>query len=599
MQIKTKLLIFGVSIIFLMTAYQLSDNYIDYKSSLAQIKLQHSSQFKGIFEHLLKEQYVLFGLGLTAILNNHQLMQLFADQNREELYKELKHYHDVAREEFLIEHIHLHLAPAISFLRVHLPNKYGDDLSSFRLMVVEANKTLKPKRGLEVGREGLRLRLIYPAFYQKQHIGSIEISGEPLRLAHHLKNVFGVEYAVSIKQAIFDKAQRFKVQKTDIKIGDQVFYAFSSVSSAEFIKQYQENQTDYIFDQQLHTTYKIPLYDFTNQYIGDLLLIENIDSIQKAVWYKFMWHLVVSIFIVILMISLLSWFITRSIHNPLHYIVNIAEKISAGYLNQNFENNHRHDEIGRLAIAMQCMTIRLRENLLQVQGVIEEITATSHELKQTAEQIAENSSIQTEHLEKTNQSMLHLTNSVGQNETSANYTFKRAKEAAQLAQQGDQAILDTTLVMEEITERINIVREIAYQTRLLALNAAIEAAKAGDQGLGFEVVASEVHQLSERSHETVLSISELTDNSQKVSDYAKKMFNRILPEVQETAQLVDSINQTCHHQTKSLNDINKLMLQLESITHQNLAASEQLAGASTDMNAQAQQLSKLMNHFIL
>jgi methyl-accepting chemotaxis protein len=599
MQIKTKLLMFGVSIIFLMTVYQLSDNYVDYKNSLAQTKLQHSSQFKGIFEHLLKEQYVLFGLGLTAVLENHQLMQLFAEQKREELYKELKHYHDVAREEFLIEHIHLHLAPATSFLRVHLPNKYGDDLSNFRLMVVETNKTLKPKRGLEVGREGLRLRLIYPAFYQKQHIGSIEISGEPLRLAHHLKNVFGVEYAVSIKQSVFDKAQRFKSQETDIKLGDQIFYAFSSPASSEFIKQYQEDRTDYVFDQQLHTTYKIPLYDFANQYIGDLLLIENIDSIQKAVWYKFIWHLIVSLFIAILMISLLSWFITRSIHNPLQYIVNIAEKISAGYLNQYFEENHRHDEIGRLAIAMQLMTERLRGNLLQVQEVIEEIMTMSDELKQTAEQIAQNSSTQTEHLEKTNQSMLHLTNSVGQNATSANYTLSRAKEAAQLAQQGDRAILDTTLVMEEITERINIVREIAFQTRLLALNAAIEAAKAGEQGLGFEVVAGEVRQLSDRSHETVLSISELTDNSQKVSDYAKKMFNRILPEVQETAQLIDNINQICLHQTENINEINGLMLKLESITHQNLAASEQLAGASADMNAQAQQLSKLMNHFTL
>lgn len=599
MQIKTKLLMFGISIIFLMTIYQLWDNYTDYKNSLIQTKLQHSSQFQGIFEHLLKEQYVLFGLGLTAILNNHQLMQLFAEKNREELYKELKSYHDIAREEFLIEHIHLHLAPATSFLRVHLPNKYGDDLSSFRLMVVETNKTLKPQRGLEVGREGLRLRLIYPAFYQNKHIGSIEISGEPLRLAHHLKNIFGIEYVVSIRQQIFDKAQRFKTQETDIKIGDQIFYAFSSPLSSEFIKQYQENQIDYNFDQQLYTTYKIPLYDFANQYIGDLLLIENIDAVQKAVLHKFIWHLLVNICIAILMISLLSWFITKSIHNPLQYIVNIAEKISAGYLNQHLKNNHRQDEIGRLAIAMQNMTTRLRENLLRVQEVIEQISMMSYQLKQTAEQIAQNSDLQTSNLEKTNQSMLHLTNSVGHNASSASYTFNRAKEAASLAKQGDRAILNTTLVMEEITERINVVKEIAYQTRLLALNAAIEAAKAGQQGLGFEVVASEVRQLSDHSHETALKIGELTDNSQKVSDYAKKMFNRILPEVQETAQLVEGINQTCHAQSLNINEINQLMLQLENITHQNLAASEELASTSSEMNMQAQQLSKLMNHFTL
>ncbi len=599
MQIKTKLLMFGITIIIILTAYHLSDNYFEYKNSLTQAKMQHTTQYQHLFENLVKEQYSFFSLGLIAILENQQLMQLFAEGKREELLNAVKSYYDIARQEFFIEHFHFHLPNSVSFLRVHSPNQYGDDLSSFRFMVVETNKTLKPQRGLEVGINGLSLRAMYPVFYQDKHIGSLEMSGQPSRLAHHIKSVFGIEYAISIKKQLFEKSQRFNSKKMEIYKGDQLFYEFSSPLSSEFIVQYQEGKSDYIFDEQLYTTYKIPLHDFTNQYIGDLLLIENIDSVQKAVWYKLMWHLVVSICMAIIIISLLSWFITKSIHNPLQYIVKLAENISSGYLNHKFKNEYRHDEIGRLTIAMQKMVVQLRDNLLCVQAVIEQITTMSHQLKQTAEQIAQNSSLQTTNLEKANQSMLHLTNSVGHNATSASYTSNRAKEAASLAQQGDKAILNTTLVMEEITERINVVKEIAYQTRLLALNAAIEAAKAGQQGLGFEVVASEVRQLSDHSHETVLKIGELTDNSQKVSDYAKKMFNRILPEVQETAQLVDGINQTCHEQSRKLNEINKLMIQLENITHQNLAASEELASASSEMNAQAQQLSKLMSHFIL
>lgn len=599
MQIKTKLLMFGITTIIILTTYQLSGNYFEYKNTLTQTKLQHTTQYQQLFENLLREQYSFFSLGLMAILENKELIKLFAEGKREELFDAVKNYYSTAKQNFFIEHIHFHLKPAISFLRVHDPLHYGDDLSTFRFMVVETNRTLKPQSGLEVGINGLSLRSVYPVFYENQHLGSLEMTGQPFRLAHHIKSVFGIEYAISIKQQLFEQAKRFNSKKMEIYKGDQLFYEFSSPLSSEFIVQYQEGIVDYIFDEQLYTTYKIPLYDFANQYIGDLLLIENIDNIQKTVWHKLMWHLVVSISIAILMISLLSWFITKSIHNPLQYIVKLAENISSGYLNQDFKSNQRYDEVGRLTIAMQSMVIRLRENLLRVQEVIEQITAMSHQLKQTAEQIAQNSSLQTTSLEKTNQSILHLTNSVGHNASSANYTLTRAKEAALLAKQGDKAILNTTLVMEEITERINIVKEIAHQTRLLALNAAIEAAKAGEQGLGFEVVANEVHQLSDHSHETVLQISELTDNSQKVSDYAKKMFNRILPEVQETAQLVDGINQTCHEQSKKLNEINKLMVQLENVTHQNLAASEELASASSEMNAQAQRLSKLMSHFIL
>jgi len=413
-----------------------------------------------------------------------------------------------------------------------------------------------------------------------------------------LKDVFGIDYAVSIKQQVFDKAQRFKAAKTDVKIGEQIFYAFSSPASSEFISQYKENQTDYTFNEQLYTTYKIPLYDFANQYIGDLLLIENIDNIQKEVWYKFAWHLVVSIFIAILMISLLSWFITKSIHNPLQNVVKIAEQIAMGDLNIDVKV-HRHDEIGRLLVAMQRMAEKLRQSLFQVQTVIEQITTMSFQLKQTAEQIALNSSLQTSSLEQTNQTMLYLTTSIAHNTENTSFTFDKAKKSAQMAEQGGKAVEDTTEVMSEITERINLVREIAYQTRLLALNAAIEASKAGEQGRGFSVVAAEVRKLSDRSHHTAESITELTDNSQKVVDYARKMFNKILPQVQETAQLVETINQNCHAQNSKLSDVNQLLLQLENITHQNLAASEQLASVSTEMNTQAKQLSQLMNYFVL
>lgn len=599
MQIKTKLLLLGISTVFVLTTYHLLDNYLDYKNNLTQTKSQHASQYQHLFEQLLKEQYSFFSLGLLAILDNQELVQLFAERKREELFEKLRKYYNTIKQDFFLEHMHFHLPPAKSFLRVHSPQQYDDDLSSFRLMVVETNKTLKPQYGLEVGINGLSLRVIYPAFHQNKHIGSLEMSGQPFRLAHHIKNIFGVEYAVSITKTTFDQLKSLPNKRIDISAGEQLFYEFSSPLSSEFMTQYQADKTDYIFDDQLYTTYKIPLYDFANQYIGDLLLIENIDRIYKSIWYKFMWHLLVSICVAIFMISLLSWFVTKSIHRPLQYIVNIAEKISAGNLKQELNIDQRNDEIGRLTVAMHNMTKKLKVNLLQVQNIIEQINTMSQQLRQTAEQIAQNSLSQASNLEKTNQSIIHLTNSVGHNASNANYTFNRAKEAALLATQGDKAILNTAIVMDEITDRIHLVKEIAHQTRLLALNAAIEAAKAGKQGAGFGVVATEVRELSDRSHEAVLKISELSDNSQKVSDYAKKMFNRILPEVQATATLVENINHTCHEQTKNLNKINQMMLQLENITHQNLAVSEELAGASSEMNEQAQQLSKLMNYFIL
>jgi len=593
---------FGVFTIVLLTSYHLLDNYEDYKNNLVQTKLQHSSQYQKLFLKFLQEQYVSLGLSLITLLNNQEFIKLFAERKREELYNAAQDYYDLIQKDFFVEHIHFYLAPATSFLRMHLPQMYGDDVSNSRPMVIETNRSLKPQKGLDMGLAGLRLRLVYPVFYQHQHVGALEMGKTPLYLAHYLKQVFKIEYAVGITQEVFDKAQQFKSEKsekTDIKIGNKIFYTFSSPMASKFISQYQENQTDYNFEQQLHTTYKIPLYDFANQYLGDLLLIENIDPIQKIMWDKFIWYLTVSIMIAILMIALLSWFITNSIHTPLQHIVNMAEKISLGYLNQEFKDEQRNDEIGRLTMAMHNMNLKLRSNLSQLQEIIQQINIMSSQLKQTAEQIAQSNSHQTQSLENINQLMMQLTDSVGHNAENAKYTFNRAKDAVSLAKQGDTAIVNTTQVMEKVVSYINVVKEIAHQTRLLALNATIEAARAGEHGLGFEVVANEVHILSNRAHETVLKISDLAHNSQQVSDFAKKMFNKILPDAQETKTLVEKINVTCHEQHENINKINKMVLKLEDIAYQNLAASEELAGASLEMNTQAQQLFNLMNHFIL
>lgn len=572
MQIKTKLLMFGIITIIMLTTYHFLSSYLEYKNHLIQTRLQHSTQYQYLFENLLRDQCSFFSLGLIAILENKSLIKLFAEGKREELLNAIKNYYDIAKQHFFVEHLHFHLKPAVSFLRVHDPSQYGDDLSTFRSIVLETNKTLTPQRGLEIGINGLSLRVVYPVFYENKHLGSVEMTMQPLRLAQQLKDMFGVEYSISMKKQFFDQVTRFQAKKIEVYKGSQVFYEFSSPLSSEFMVQYQEDKSDYIFDDQLYTTYKIPLYDFTNQYIGDLLLIENIDHLQKVRWYKFLWDLILSIIIVTIIVSSLLWFITKSIHSPLKHITNIVEKISSGHLNQDIKDNRRQDELGRLIIAIRNMTFKFRSNLSHAQEIIEQITIVYAQLKQVSEQISYHGALQIENLEKITQSIVQLTNSIGESAVNANCIFKRIKETASLAQQGEHVMFSILLIMEKIVERLHFM--------------AIE--KGGQHS-----------EFTPCTDETILAIRELTDNTQELFNYAKKIFSRILPEIEETARLIESIDRTCLMQSDNLNQIHHRLLQFENITHRNLVLFKELASATSMLDAHTQQLSRSMTYFVL
>ena len=97
---------------------------------------------------------------------------------------------------------------------------------------------------------------------------------------------------------------------------------------------------------------------------------------------------------------------------------------------------------------------------------------------------------------------------------------------------------EAVTAMKEIASKISIIEEIARQTNLLALNAAIEAARAGEHGKGFAVVAAEVRKLAERSQKAAGEINQLSGTTVKVSEKAGEMLDKLVPDIQKTAELV-------------------------------------------------------------
>jgi methyl-accepting chemotaxis protein len=144
--------------------------------------------------------------------------------------------------------------------------------------------------------------------------------------------------------------------------------------------------------------------------------------------------------------------------------------------------------------------------------------------------------------------------------------------------------------MRTIAEKISIVQEIARQTDLLALNAAVEAARAGEHGKGFAVVASEVRKLAERSQAAAAEISALSGDTVQVATEAGEMLNRLVPDIQKTAELVSEISAACREQDIGASQINEAIQQLDKVTQQNAGASEEMSATSEELASQAEEL---------
>jgi methyl-accepting chemotaxis protein len=288
--------------------------------------------------------------------------------------------------------------------------------------------------------------------------------------------------------------------------------------------------------------------------------------------------------------------VSRAITGPINKGVGFAQVISEGDLTDKLDLDQK-DEIGDLAHALNEMVGKLNLIVGEIRGAVTNVTSGSEQLSSTAEELSQGATEQAASVEETTSSMEQMSANIQQNADNASQTEQIAVQASKDARESGEAVNMAVSAMKEIASKISIIEEIARNTNLLALNAAIEAARAGEHGKGFAVVAAEVRKLAERSQTAAGEISQISSTSVEVAEKAGNMLEKLVPDIQKTAELVQEISAASNEQNVGVDQINKAIQQLDSVIQQNASATEEMASTSEELAAQAQQLQSTISFF--
>ncbi len=306
---------------------------------------------------------------------------------------------------------------------------------------------------------------------------------------------------------------------------------------------------------------------------------------------------VVIICVVALVIGIIiAIVIAKAITGPIGKGVGFAKVVSEGDLTDQLDLDQK-DEVGELAHALNQMVSKLSSIVGEIRLAVDNVTAGSEQLSSTAQQLSQGATEQAASVEETTSSMEQMSANIQQNADNASQTEQIAIQASRDAKESGSAVNRAVGAMNEIASKISIIEEIARNTNLLALNAAIEAARAGEHGKGFAVVAAEVRKLAERSQTAAGEISQISSNSVEVAERAGQMLEKLVPDIQKTAELVQEISAASNEQNAGVDQINKAIQQLDSVIQQNASATEEMASTSEELAAQAQQLQSSIDYF--
>ncbi len=317
------------------------------------------------------------------------------------------------------------------------------------------------------------------------------------------------------------------------------------------------------------------------------------------------------------------------------------EKIEAGDFTAVVEVADSHSDIGKLGNRINEMTTNLRGLILEIRDAVDATASASHEISSSADEMASGAQQQTLQTTEVASSVEQMTKTIIETSKNTSVASDIARKAGSTAKEGGKVIEETIEGMNSIAEVVShsastvqnlansssqigeivqVIEDIADQTNLLALNAAIEAARAGEQGRGFAVVADEVRKLAERTtkatkeitvmiktiqNETEKAINSMSNGTSKVengkilANKAGKALIEIITSTERVSDVITQVAAAAEEQSRASDEISRSIETINSVTQETSSGVSQIATAVDDLSKLTLRLQDTLGSFVV
>ncbi|WP_341521607.1 methyl-accepting chemotaxis protein [Pseudomonas sp. G.S.17] len=357
--------------------------------------------------------------------------------------------------------------------------------------------------------------------------------------------------------------------------------------------------------------------------------------------YSSAFNLVVALLIAATILTMLfAWLLTKSITQPIAAALEAAETIAEGNLTRPIKVDGT-DEAGRLLAAMQKMQEKLRDTLMHISGSATQLASAAEELNAVTDESARGLTQQNNEIEQAATAVNEMTSAVEEVARNAISTSDASKSATTSAGDGRDLVMETVSAIErmsgdvqstaelignlanesrDIGKVLDVIRGLADQTNLLALNAAIEAARAGEAGRGFAVVADEVRALAHRTQQSTSEIERMIGSIQGGTEQAVNSMRNSTERAESTLNIakgaglaLDTINtaiveinernlviaSAAEEQAQVAREVDRNLVNIRDLSAQSSDGANQTSAASGELTRLAVDLNSMVARFSL
>ena len=357
--------------------------------------------------------------------------------------------------------------------------------------------------------------------------------------------------------------------------------------------------------------------------------------------YNLAFDLVVGLLVIATTLTLLfAWLLTRSITLPIAQALDAAEEIAEGNLTRPIKVDG-HDEAGRLLAAMAKMQDKLRDTLQRIAGSATQLASAAEELNAVTDESARGLTQQNNEIEQAATAVNEMTSAVEEVARNAVSTSEASRNATTSAGDGRDLVQETVSAIErmsgdvqatatligdlanesrDIGKVLDVIRGLADQTNLLALNAAIEAARAGEAGRGFAVVADEVRALAHRTQQSTSEIERMIGSIQAGTEHAVDSMRNSTERAESTLNIakgagmsLDTINtaiveinernlviaSAAEEQAQVAREVDRNLVNIRDLSVQSATGAGQTSAASSELSRLAVDLNGMVGRFRL